>query len=550
MSHSIYSTAKVAHVCDHPRPDTRQPCHSGRPHWPMASSTRPSTAPAPRRHAGRRHGLQQRRQPHPDGRAGRRRDRRRRRARRLHDARALQRQRHASTRRSAATASRPCSSPARRPAARGNSGAIAMTLDAAGNIVVAGYGGSQSMVVARFTAGGAYEAQRRLLRAAPDRLLGARARPARTQHRHARRLCARPPSGVRGPGTPTVIYGQRADRDAPGHRQQHDRVRRLQVRRALARLGRRDHRRPRPTTAPSRTPRAAGAATRASRPSSPTTATSSPRRIGPDGAAWVQRFTGAGVGATDHAGSGGHSGRVTRSREPARDQAAAPTRTPPASRSAGAANRRCSWRASPQRAGLRRLRHGGVALARVGGGNNTGQALVSPGRERDRRRLGEPGGPGRLRPRAPERGQRPVDRRVRPGRTGHHADRHARHQRLHHRHGALAATSGRLRPRDDRTGGLATVAGRYFETGAPPPPPPLARRLDDGRRPDHDELRPRERHGQRQRHREHLVGRVRHDHRATARDPCCSHSTPRTTTTTCRPCSPASLPAPSTTHAS
>jgi uncharacterized delta-60 repeat protein len=36
----------------------------------------------------------------------------------------------------------------------GNSGATAMTLDATGNIIVAGYGGSQSMVAARFTPGG------------------------------------------------------------------------------------------------------------------------------------------------------------------------------------------------------------------------------------------------------------------------------------------------------------------------------------------------------------------------------------------------------------
>jgi uncharacterized delta-60 repeat protein len=40
----------------------------------------------------------------------------------------------------------------------GASGAIAMTQDGSGNIIVAGFGGSQSMVVARFTAGGAYGA--------------------------------------------------------------------------------------------------------------------------------------------------------------------------------------------------------------------------------------------------------------------------------------------------------------------------------------------------------------------------------------------------------
>ena len=40
----------------------------------------------------------------------------------------------------------------------GTSGAVAMTQDASGNIVVAGFGGSQSMVVARYTAAGVYNA--------------------------------------------------------------------------------------------------------------------------------------------------------------------------------------------------------------------------------------------------------------------------------------------------------------------------------------------------------------------------------------------------------
>jgi uncharacterized delta-60 repeat protein len=40
----------------------------------------------------------------------------------------------------------------------GTSGAVAMTLDPSGNILVAGFGGSQSMVVARFTAAGVYSA--------------------------------------------------------------------------------------------------------------------------------------------------------------------------------------------------------------------------------------------------------------------------------------------------------------------------------------------------------------------------------------------------------
>ena len=74
-----------------------------------------------------------------------------------HDARALQRQRDGrhelrhdgfATRQFAGT---PGGGP-------GTSGAVAMTQDASGNILVAGFGGSQSMVVARFNAAGAYSA--------------------------------------------------------------------------------------------------------------------------------------------------------------------------------------------------------------------------------------------------------------------------------------------------------------------------------------------------------------------------------------------------------
>ena len=69
----------------------------------------------------------------------------------------------------------------------GASGAVAMTQDAAGNIIAAGFGGSQSMVVARFTAGGRLQCRRRLLRAAPDRLHRARSRgQAERQHRAGR----------------------------------------------------------------------------------------------------------------------------------------------------------------------------------------------------------------------------------------------------------------------------------------------------------------------------------------------------------------------------
>ena len=79
--------------------------------------------------------------------------------------------------------------------------------------------------------------------------------------------------------------------------------------------------------------------------------------------------------------------------------------------------------------------------------------------------------------------------------------------------GNLLAVSGRA----SDPAGLATVAARYYAVGFPPPPPPLPAASTTGRRPDHLELGPRQRHGQRQRHREHLVDRVRHDDSPTAR---------------------------------
>jgi uncharacterized delta-60 repeat protein len=93
----------------------------------------------------------------------------------------------------------------------GNSGAVAMTQDAAGNIIAAGFGGSQSMVVARFAgATGAYVAS--AVCYAPH-LIDFTARAVAVlgdgtvelagyaRDRHA---------AVATPGSPVVLYGQRA----------------------------------------------------------------------------------------------------------------------------------------------------------------------------------------------------------------------------------------------------------------------------------------------------------------------------------------------------
>ena len=93
----------------------------------------------------------------------------------------------------------------------GNSGATAMTQDASGNIVVAGFGGSQSMVVARFTAAGAYQASAvcyaphlidYTARALAIRPNGSIVLVGYGRDRHA--SAAVPPTG------PAVLYGLRA----------------------------------------------------------------------------------------------------------------------------------------------------------------------------------------------------------------------------------------------------------------------------------------------------------------------------------------------------
>ena len=73
----------------------------------------------------------------------------------------------------------------------GASAATALALDAAGNVLATGFGGSQSMFVARFSPTGAMTGERRLLRPAPDRLHGARARRAARRQRRRRRPGAR-----------------------------------------------------------------------------------------------------------------------------------------------------------------------------------------------------------------------------------------------------------------------------------------------------------------------------------------------------------------------
>jgi uncharacterized delta-60 repeat protein len=92
----------------------------------------------------------------------------------------------------------------------GNSGATAMTTDAAGNIIVGGFGASQSMVAARFTANGVFSAAAvcyaphlidYTARALAVRQNGSVVLVGYARDRHA---------AVAVPGSPVVMYGQRA----------------------------------------------------------------------------------------------------------------------------------------------------------------------------------------------------------------------------------------------------------------------------------------------------------------------------------------------------
>ena len=269
----------------------------------------------------------------------------------------------------------------------GNSGATAMTLDAAGNIIVAGFGASQSMVVARFTANGAfsaaavcyaphlidYTARAVALRGTAIVLVGY----ARDRH----------PS-IAVPGTPAVMYGQRAVVTLPAVAASAPRraapTRTTAVSRSAPPASRSTAS---ATTAPSRptSSRRPAATTRASR-RSPTAATSSPRPPAPTAPPWVQRFTAAGVGALDTTFNalGAVPGRVPVARRATCTRSSSrPTAppTPQASRSTRASRptARCSSRASTRTGALGDFGAGGIARARVAGGNNTGQALVFQG---------------------------------------------------------------------------------------------------------------------------------------------------------------------------
>jgi uncharacterized delta-60 repeat protein len=351
----------------------------------------------------------------------------------------------------------------------GNSGAVAMTLNG-GNIIVAGFGGSQSMVAARFTANGVfagatvcyaphlidYTARALAMRGASVVLVGY----ARDRH----------PAFADPVGLP-VMYGQRAIVTLPA----------TAITTATGCGGYVDQQGSTGVTIDGLTH--AGlvtdatlsgryyegvAATATNYTVASTTGTT-------DGTAWVQRFAGAGVGALDATFNG--TGRVA---VPAVDfhaiQLAADGSAYVAGESVGAtaADRQMVVARILATGGFGAFGGGGIARIRVGGGNNTGEALVLQGTNVI------VGGTANLAGRA-SFGLARLTAAGLPdplfGAGGQTATPIGIPQVNAYITGmALTGNFVAVSGRASDPSGLAVVAGRYYHTGAPPPPlpPPVA----------------------------------------------------------------------------
>ncbi len=266
----------------------------------------------------------------------------------------------------------------------GNSGATAMTTDAAGNIIVGGFGASQSMVAARFTANGAfvsaavcyaphlidYTARGIAMRGTDVVLVGY----ARDRHASA----AVPPIG------PAVMYGQRAVVTLPATGVSTTACGAysagptgLSLGSAGVQIDGLGHD---GTVVPDLVSQAGrwydGVAATAT---SYTVAST----VGPDGASWVERFTGAGVGTLDATfnAAGAVPGRVALPNANLHAIRANGTDVYVAGESidAIAANRRMLVARITTTGAMGAFGSGGIALARVAGGNDSGQAFVFQG---------------------------------------------------------------------------------------------------------------------------------------------------------------------------
>jgi uncharacterized delta-60 repeat protein len=359
----------------------------------------------------------------------------------------------------------------------GTSGAVAMTQDAAGRIVVAGYGGAQSMVVARFSAAGVYDASAvcyaphlidYTARAVAIKPNGSIVLVGYGRDRHA--SAAVPPTG------PQVLYGLRAVVTLPasGNSTTACGTYSANGTESLGSDG---------VVVDGVNADGSGAdPARGGRFYDAVVALPDNRYVvattnGADGTAWVQRYSAIGVGTLD---AGFNAGRVIL---PATDLHALAlagdgTSVFAAGESLDAAvsaNRQMLVAKITSTGALAAYGSGGVARTAVAGGTDSGQAIAL---QPDGSVL--VGGQANLAGKSAFALTRFTPAGVRDDTFGNHGQTvtplgtpaingYITGMALQ---GNLLAVAGRLTD-PSAAGGLDVVAARYFATGAPPPPPPL-----------------------------------------------------------------------------
>jgi uncharacterized delta-60 repeat protein len=359
-------------------------------------------------------------------------------------------------------------------AAGGTSGAVAMTQDASGNLIVAGFGGAQSMVVARFTAAGVYSASAvcfaphlidyaaRAVAVKPD---GSIVLAGYGRDRHA--SAAVPPTG------PSVVYGLRAVVTLPASGNSATACGTYSSANGLS-LGSNG------VALDGLNPDGSGAdPARAGRMYDGVVALPDNRYVvattsGPDGTAWVQRYSATGNGTLDTTFAGG---RVSLSATSLHALALLGDGSVLAAGetldAAVSANRQMLVAKIGPTGALAAFGTGGVAHTTVAGGTDSGQAIAV---QSDGSIL--VGGQANLAGKSAFALTRFTAGGVRDDTFGNHGQTvtpfgapavngYITGMALS---GNLLSVAGRLTD----PGGLAVVAARYFATGAPPPPPPPA----------------------------------------------------------------------------
>ena len=356
--------------------------------------------------------------------------------------------------------------------AGGTSGAVAMTQDASGNLIVAGFGGAQSMVVARFTPGGVYSASAvcfaphlidyaaRAVAVKPD---GSIVLAGYGRDRHA--SAAVPPTG------PSVVYGLRAVVTLPASGNSATACGTYSSAGGLS-LGSNG------VALDGLNPDGSGAdPARAGRMYDGVVALPDNRYVvattaGPDGSAWVQRYSAAGNGTLDTTFAGG---RVTLTATSLHALALLGDGSVLAAGetldAAVSANRQMLVAKIAPSGALAAFGTGGIARTTVAGGTDSGQAIAVQG---DGSIL--VGGQANLAGKSAFALTRFTAGGVRDDTFGNHGQTvtpfgapavngYITGMALS---GNLLSVAGRLTD----ASGLVVVAARYLATGAPPPPPP------------------------------------------------------------------------------